>query len=207
VSTKIAVAVTVVLGLLQLLEFYLKIPVLKSMGAETRSWVVIIANFALGLGAANLLFIHGGRALAQRQGWINSAALVVSMVGMVVIGLTWGQSNVVYQFVFKNILEAMASTMYALLAFYIASASYRAFRARNAEAAVLLVSATLVMLGNVPIGEAISKVFPTMGSWLMNVPNNAGQRGILISATVGFVVLSLRVVMGLERGHFRGGAE
>lgn len=207
-ANRIAIAVTVIFGFLQLLEFFLKGPaILKTWGADVRAWVSVIATFALGLGAINLIVIHGSRVLAKRKDWIYSAALLVSLVTMVVLGVAFTQKNALYQFLFNNVLVAMDSTLYGSLAFFIASASYRAFRARNLEATVLLVAAILVMLGNVPIGAVISHYFPTWGAWLMNVPNTAGQRGIQICAAIGLIALSLRVVMGVERSHFRGGTE
>jgi len=95
--------------------------------------------------------------------------------------------------------------MFAMLAFYIASAAYRAFIAKNAEAAVLLISAVLLMLGNVALGEMIHPNYGAVSSWIMNVPNLAGQRGMMIASAIGAVATSLRVLVGIDRTHFGGG--
>ena len=73
---------------------------------------------------------------------------------------------------------------WACLAFYVASASYRAFRARNLEATVLLGSAILVMLGATPVGGVIWSKFPVIQRWLIDIPNMTGQRALLIGAAV-----------------------
>jgi hypothetical protein len=91
--------------------------------------------------------------------------------------------------------------MFALLAFFIASAAFRAFRARNAEAALLLGAAILIMLGRVPIGRAMSDVLPQISDWILSVPNNAGRRAIMMGAALGAIATSLRVILGLERSH------
>ena len=61
----------------------------------------------------------------------------------------------VFYWLFDSIYLPLGATMFALLAFFVASASYRAFRIRNFEATLLLISGVLLMLGRVPVGVLI----------------------------------------------------
>jgi len=93
-----------------------------------------------------------------------------------------------------------------MLAFYIASAAYRAFRARNAEATLLLLTAVLVMLWRVPMGEAFLRLFSVnlpdyINTYIMNGFNVSVQRGIIIGAALGAASMSLRIILGIERTY------
>jgi hypothetical protein len=101
-------------------------------------------------------------------------------------------------------------TMFAMLAFFIASAAYRAFRARNAEATLLLLTAVLVMLWRVPMGEAFLRLFSDslphyINMFVMNGFNVAVQRGIIIGAALGAASMSLRIMLGIERTYMGKG--
>ena len=50
--------------------------------------------------------------------------------------------------------------MYSLLAFFVASASYRAFRAKNREATILLIAAFIILLGRTPLGMYVTGFIP-----------------------------------------------
>jgi len=110
--------------------------------------------------------------------------------------------------IYRYIFTPLSSTMFALLAFFVASASYRAFRARNKEATLLLVSGFLVMLGAVPIGEVLSikGVFSVseVSDFIMNVPVMSVQSGIMIGVALGVISTSLRLILGIERSHLGG---
>lgn len=117
------------------------------------------------------------------------------------LAMHWGPSGRVYTWIYDYIFDPCNSTMFALLAFFIASAAFRAFRARNTESALLLGAAILVMLGAVPIGRAMGDFFPALADWIVAVPNNASRRAIIMGAALGAIATSLRVILGLERSH------
>ena len=117
-----------------------------------------------------------------------------------------------FDWLYRLVYTPLSATMFALLAFFVASASYRAFRARNLEATLLLVAAFIIMIGRVPVGDAIGKVLhlpesimpSQIAGWIMGYVNAAGQRAIMIGIALGIVSTSLRVILGIERAHLGG---
>jgi len=109
-----------------------------------------------------------------------------------------------FKWLFDNVMVPLDATMFALLAFFMASAAYRTFRARTPEATVLLLVAVIVMLGRVPIGEMFYKHMPQVSEWFMMVPTVAAKRGILFGVALGSIATSLRIILGIERSHLGG---
>lgn len=202
--TRVPLTITAVVGLILIVEFFFNISVLTTMTKELQSWAIILGAFALGLAAINLLRIHGKRVMERKGEWYNSFALVATLVVQTVIGISMGQTSDAYQFGFQYIMTPLGATIFALLAFYIASAGYRAFQAKTIDSGILLVTSIIVMLGSVPVGQAIWKKFPIISAWLLDFPNMAGQRGIIIGSALGAIALGIRVLLGIERGHLGG---
>jgi hypothetical protein len=115
--------------------------------------------------------------------------------------MLWGRDGRVFVWIYDHVFGPCNATMFALLAFFVASAAFRAFRARNLEAALLLGAAILMMIGRAPLGRAISDVFPDLAQWILDVPSNGGRRAIMMGAAIGAIATALRVVLGLERQH------
>jgi hypothetical protein len=124
--------------------------------------------------------------------------------------------NILQQVMFEGVFKSAQSTMFALLAFFVASASFRAFRIKSKEAGLLMFSAFIVMLGNVPLGNMLSNLFsyiPFIGKfldiaaikeWIMAYPSSAAQSAILIGAMLGYISSSLKIIFGVERSHLGG---
>jgi hypothetical protein len=111
-----------------------------------------------------------------------------------------------FNVLFENMVSPLQATMFSLLAFYVASAAYRAFRARNVEATILLIAAIVVMMGRIPFGDMLTggRMTP-LSEWLMNKPNAAAQRGIMIGAALGAASMSIRVILGIETTYLGKG--
>ena len=187
-------------GLVLLVEYFFDIPVASKAGSEIQSWAVVIAAFALALAAINLIWLHL-RSVAKggREG-LHSILLVGSLVVTFISG-AFSIDSKVFSFIVNGIYVPLGTAFYAMTGFYLASAAYRAFRAKNAQAAVLLVTGILLIVGRAPIGEVVWKGFPKVADWIMMVPSVAGSRGIIISTSIGLVGMGLRILLGIERSH------
>ncbi|HHY17998.1 MAG TPA: hypothetical protein GX524_07960 [Firmicutes bacterium] len=195
------VIVASVAGFLMICDFLFQNPGLQNFSKDVQNWTVVVAAFALGLGAVSLFRLHGRKISRKDSGWCNSVVLIASMLFMSFRGVFYGTSDSHYLFMFDNMLSPLSAAVYASLAFYVASAAYRAFRVRGIEAGILLVAGLVVLLAKAPIGDSISKSLPQLASWIINVPNVAAQRGIIICSAIGVMSTALRVILGLERRY------
>jgi len=210
VRKEVPLLITFVVAIIVMLSSITTGPLPAVFKNHISPWMTLVSAFAVGLASVNLTRVHGGNISRKREGWVYSAILLATMFiyagfrAYVEINPTDKAAAANYALIYNHILSPLSSGIWACLAFYVASASYRAFRARSLEATVLLVSAVAVMLGAAPIGAQIWSKFPEIQGWLMSVPNMTGQRGIVIGAAIGSFVTALRVLLGIERGHFGG---
>ncbi len=72
-------------------------------------------------------------------------------------------------------------------------------------ASLLLLAALIVMMRFNPYFGFISPYLSKLANWLMNVPNLAAQRAIVIGVGLGIVATALKVILGIERGYMGKG--
>src|SRR5258705_5739354 len=123
-------------------------------------WADVVYTFALVLGSVSLWVMHQKKVQQKGEGWIYSVVTLVALLGVTAFGVIQGvEAGTVVGRVYNMVNAPLASTMFSLLAFFIASAAFRAFRARNVEATLLLVTAIVMMVGRVSVGEFVWKGF------------------------------------------------
>ena len=203
-------AFAIILGITNLFVKHLKRLLEPSTSAVDRG-----ASFVLLAGLITAIFM--GLRYGQEPHIVTLYSPSVKLSGLLLLPSLQLNPNRIelnpfVSFIFNYTYNPLQATMFSMLAFFIASAAYRAFKVKNFEAFLLLISAVLVMLGRVPLGVYLwKKVFPFLPSvddianWIMIVPNTAGQRAILIGAGFGIVAISIKILLGIERSHLGGG--
>ncbi len=208
-------AIAFCFGVIGIAIYYIPHGIAQNLEKTLSLWLRIIFAFAFFLGLFSLLKLHWDRIRRRQAGWGYSIFVHVGFALMLLFVLYNDGTGPFapqaraggYQWLFLYVHVPAGATMFSILAFFIASAAYRTFRARTPEAAILLVAAVVVMLGRVPIGAYISDLIPQASQWLMAVPNLAAKRGILLGVSLGAIATSLRIIFGIERAYLGGGEE
>jgi hypothetical protein len=203
---EVPVVICFLAGLSFILEYFIPHQSVRPLFENFRQWAIIVITFAYVLGISNIVRVNYHVIQKKGSDWIYKIVLVVGLFFMIIMGVFFGGigDGTVFFWMYNNAYSPLQSTMFALLAFFIASAAFRAFRVRTFQASLLAITAIIVMLGRVPVGENVWKSFPDLVEWIMNVPQLAGKRAIMIGAALGAISTALKVLVGLERTYLGG---
>lgn len=209
---EIPLAITFLVGIFMLVDFFVPHYRVSTAAEEMKQWGTIVIAASILLGVGNIIRVHARKIRRKREGWPYSIITLAVMAIMLGFGGPWGTiaEGSPFNWMFLNMQVPLQSTMFSLLAFFIASAAYRAFRLRSAEASLLLIAAIIVMLGRVPLGQWMTKSLPDVfqlqrvAEMVMQYPNMAAFRGILMGAALGVMAMGLRVILGIERSYLGG---
>ncbi|MSR29791.1 MAG: hypothetical protein EXS03_09525 [Phycisphaerales bacterium] len=201
-------------------------PVTESLGEIFGDMFNVVAAIAFILGAGSLAKINLAKVSRRDPGWgyaaVTLACFALTLAaGLGKIGaapnpkfaaLAWSgderAEGALFGWIYESALVPITSTMFALLAFYVASAAFRAFRAKNIDAILLLSTAFIVLLGRTFAGVVLTGWFPDWASglrlenfsvYIMQVFNTAGNRAIIIGIALGVAATSLRILLGVDR--------
>ncbi|HPT62424.1 MAG TPA: hypothetical protein PKI14_14555 [Fervidobacterium sp.] len=174
---------------------------IPGVSVEIDQWYILGTAMVCCVGLVNLTSVHIKNIKRKGRDWDLSILLIVLTFGYLIYGLVKGPTDELYAWIFDSTEVPLGATFYSVLAFYIVSAAYRAFRAKTRDAAILLIAAVIVLLGRAPLTEAIFPFFGTATTWIMDIPNTAAQRGVILCAYLGAFITAIRVFLGLERPY------
>ncbi len=223
----VPLVIAIVAGFVLLIANF--IPYAEGWGLTAQEWFNILAVGAMVLGGGNLIKLQLMKISSKKAGWGYAAVTVVCFFAAIFIGMgKFGvHPNELYPnyawsgyyleegsgmwWIYQHMIVPLTSTMFAMLAFYVATAAFRAFRAKNTEATLLLVTAGIVLLGRTYAGVWLFEGwlpdsllwlrFDNLTVWIMDVPNTAGTRAITIGIALGVVATSLRILLGVDRSY------
>jgi hypothetical protein len=199
---EVPLLITFLAGLFFIADYFIPHTEFSKAAAEVNGWVIIVTAFAYVLGAGNIIRVNIDYIQKGGKDTPYKIIMLVCLLFMSLVGIIFGiGEQTVFGWFYTNTFVPMQGMMFALLAFFIASAAFRAFRIRSLEASLLAITAVIVMVGRVPIGEYLWGGSADVAEWIMNVPQLAGKRAILIGAALGAIVTGLKVIVGLERTY------
>lgn len=209
----VPLGIAFLMGVLMAFQYYVPHEHSKAFLELMTRWDKIIAGFAVFIGAYSLFHLHYTKIKRRVAGWGYSFFVFVGAFVTIAFGLYNGgeafwhdkKEGTMFDWIYMYVQVPAGATIFSILAFFMASAAYRTFRARTVESTVLLVAAIIVMLGRVPVGALISQYIPMAADWIMGVPNLAAKRGILLGVSLGAIATSIKIIFGVERQYLGGG--
>ncbi|HHN46186.1 MAG TPA: hypothetical protein ENN09_01980, partial [Planctomycetes bacterium] len=119
----------------------------------------IMGGVAVGIGVINIFRVYGRKVVRAEKDRPEAAALIIAFIFTTVVGFGsifskseegfW--NGVYWNVLFRGLFLSLGAAMFSLLAFYITQAAFRAFRVKSIEAALIMTSALLIMLGSLPM--------------------------------------------------------
>jgi len=164
---------------------------LMTIAAVTNAFTIVIAVYSQ--------FRRSGRFIREkRKGWAYHIYLLVLLAIMTLSGFILGQHAGAYEWLLLAVVTPLSSVIYGILAFYMASAGARAFRARSPQAALLLVAGFIVLLYQAPLTGAFFPGIEGAATYITNTFGMSVSRMFSISVSIGAIVLGVRMLTGRE---------
>lgn len=218
--------ITSVAGIIMILSYF--IPPAQEWGEDVAVWFDVLAAIAFILGGGNLLKSQLKKMSDRTPGW--GYAAITALAFLITLGIGLGKFGVTpneqypdfawsggfdaqgsaFWWLYAYVFSPLQSTMFAMLAFYVASAAFRAFRAKNIDATLLLVAAFIILLGRTYAGVWLTSFIPNENSpfrieniadMIRSLFTTTGTRAIMIGIALGIASTSLKIILGIDRSY------
>lgn len=184
-----------------LIDHFFNVPLINTIAKTFLQWIPVISALGTLLGFVTLVKYNIRSIQSKESGlWQYNVIGLIVMAIWCIVGFGFGVKHEIWQWLYNSIISPLNMAFYGVLAFYIAGLAYRITRINSIEMLLFAFGMGMTLMTRAPVGEAIWASFPVIGTWINTVPSTAAQRGILMSGALGAIMISLRVMIGRERG-------
>ncbi len=206
-SRSAQISVLIISFLLVFVPYFIKFQPLEWFSVKLMTIAAVTNAFTIAI-AVYSQYRRSGRFITERRkGWIYHIYLLLLMIFMIFNGLAFGQHEGGYSWLLMAVVTPLSSVIYGILAFYMASAGARAFRARSPHAALLLIAGLIVLLYQAPLTGSVFPGIEPASTYLTNTFGMSVSRMFSISVCIGAIVLGVRMLTGKEVAFLGFGAE
>ncbi len=200
----VTAVVAIAIGVLILLGTFFNLPILVTARTLLLEWAILLAAFALLVGAWNLISVHWGKVRSMQPGGVYSAIVLISFVITLIAAiLSGGPTGPWSQWIFNNVQVPIETSLVAVLSVVLIFSIIRLFRRRiDTFSIVFLVTVLLVLLGSTPLlfaGESTG--LSVVRDFIVQVLATAGGRGLLLGIALGTLAVGVRILIGSDRPY------
>jgi hypothetical protein len=178
------------------------------------NFLMVLAAMVVYLGPANLIRSETLHLVRLRKGWVESLVFLITLI-IAILATAWKMDNpdtdfrvfmtAVFNTLFYGVGLAFYITSMGLVSFYLVSAAHRAFLLNSVESGLMMLSASIVLLGLTPAGDYLSQFMPVglkldgITQWILGTPNTAVQKAVLFGACGGAFTAAMRNWLSLGK--------
>ncbi|NPV75070.1 MAG: hypothetical protein HPY59_01720 [Anaerolineae bacterium] len=199
----VVAAVTIAVGLIVLLGYFLPSLLVQNLRALLINWGVSLAGVAALIGILNLLAVHWRKANDKGNRNFYSLLLLLAFSVTFAAGMWLTPADPGFQHVITSIQIPVETSLMALLAITLGYAGLRLLQRRKGIMGILFVIGAIVFIlfssGFLPVLQQL----PLVGgvASLVNRLPVAGARGILLGVAIGSMMTGLRIFLGADRPY------
>ncbi|MFQ5401524.1 MAG: hypothetical protein ACE5E7_18240 [Anaerolineae bacterium] len=201
----IPLTITLIFGLLTLVGLILPVPALTDLALN---WAAFIVAVALLLGVANLLAVHAKRLFS---GNVYSGVLVLSMLAVFALAITdhMRLTDNAVDNVFQQVQAPLEAALSSLLAFFLLFSGFQLLkRQRTIWSVIFLFTAVFMLLSSALsyfafLPDPLAHLLVQLQELTSGIIVTAGMRGILIGVALGTILISVRVLTGVDRPYHK----
>lgn len=207
-KNRLPLAITLVVSIIIMANYYTG--VLATLSKDIKIWASMISIFTIILATISFL-LRDVRDLIKRtpDRWHYSILELVIAFLPIIIALfhPLSQQSSYYKWILDAFIVTQATIARACTTFFLVAIIFKRFRVRNMETLALLVAFSFALIKNIPTASLVWVGLPEIGRWILDYVSTAGYRGIYISAAIGGIALTLRTLVGREKGYSSGVTE